>query len=132
MGESVKVLVVDDSPFIHKIAERELGIKGVEIVGFASNGEEGIRKAREYAPDIVFLDITMPIMNGIVTAERMLAEHPEMKIVMISTMGDEELLDRVKETGAHSFLLKPLTRAKLVEAILGVLDEERCSADLER
>ncbi|MCF7936176.1 MAG: response regulator [Synergistales bacterium] len=124
MRTGVRVLVVDDSPFIHKIVNRELKVKGMEIVGHAYDGRQCLRMVEELAPDIVLLDVVMPVLNGLETARQLRSEHPGVRVIMVSTLGDRELLDEVRQIGVRHFIIKPMTRVKMVEAILKSLNDK--------
>jgi two-component system chemotaxis response regulator CheY len=113
----IKVLVVDDSPFIHKAVSRALGSDLFEICGFAKNGREGLNMYLEKEPDVVTMDVTMPVMDGLAAAREIMAQRPGAKIIMLSAMGDEEIISQARATGINHFLQKPFKSPELVEAI---------------
>ncbi|MCF7934783.1 MAG: response regulator [Synergistales bacterium] len=123
MGSEIKLLVIDDSPFIHKAVKKGLDGKGVQIVGGASNGKEGLEKVGELRPDIITLDITMPVMDGLEAARKIRSQHPKVKIIMLSSMGDEELIREAKQIGVHHFLTKPFKGPELLKTVFNVLKE---------
>lgn len=113
----VRVLVVDDSPFIHKAITRALSGDEYEICGFAKNGREGVEMHSSTNPDIVTMDVTMPVLDGLGAAREILAEKPDARIIMLSAMGDEEILSEAKSLGIRDFLQKPFKSPELVSAI---------------
>ena len=113
----IKVLVVDDSPFIHKAISRALAGDAYEICGFAKNGREGLDMYLSNSPDVVTMDVTMPVMDGLQTARAITAKNPAAKIIMLSAMGDEEIVSEAKASGITEFLQKPFKSPELVAAI---------------
>jgi two-component system, chemotaxis family, chemotaxis protein CheY len=119
--ENCKVLVVDDSPFILKAVKRALEPNGFEIIGHGENGKLGLELYQQYKPDIITLDVTMPVMDGIETAKALLQMNPSVKIVMLSAMGDDDLIAAAKKIGVKSFLSKPFKADELLKAIKDLL-----------
>lgn len=116
---SKKVLVIDDSPFVFKAVSKALENTEWEVVGNALDGQLGIDKYIETRADVITLDVTMPVMDGLETARKLVEINPNVKIVMLSAMGDETLLNEAKEIGIKYFLTKPfrpeVLQAKLAE-----------------
>lgn len=114
-----KVLVIDDSPFVFKAVTKALEGTDWEVVGNALDGQLGIDKYIELRPDVITLDVTMPIMDGLETAKKLVEINPNVKIIMLSAMGDETLLSQAREIGVRYFLTKPFRpetlQAKLSE-----------------
>ena len=114
-----KVLVIDDSPFVFKAVSKALEGTEWEVVGNALDGQIGIDKYIELRPDVITLDVTMPVMDGLETAKKLTEINPNVKIVMLSAMGDETLLNQAREIGVKHFLMKPFKpetiQAKLSE-----------------
>lgn len=116
-----KVLVIDDSPFIFKAVKKALEPHGFEIVGHAENGKVGIDIYDRLMPDVVTLDITMPIMDGLETASRIFAKNPRARIIMLSAMGDEALIESARKIGIRHFMPKPFKADALLELVNSVL-----------
>jgi two-component system, chemotaxis family, chemotaxis protein CheY len=112
-----KVLVIDDSPVVFKMIKRALEPNGFELVGQAENGQIGLEMYERYKPEIVTLDITMPVMNGIDTATVLVKNHPEANIIMLSSMDDLDLIEEAKAAGLKHFLSKPLDGEELLKLI---------------
>lgn len=102
-----KVLIVDDIAFMRVTLKSILEENGFEVVGEAKNGIEGIQKYRELNPDIVTMDITMPVMDGINSLKEIKNINPNANIVMVSSMGEESVICEAVSVGANSFIVKP-------------------------
>lgn len=110
-----RVLIVDDAAFMRCAIKSMLQKNGFDVVGEAENGMEGIRKYKELMPDIVTMDITMPVMTGIEALQSILEYDPKAKIVMISAMGQEGFVREAVMKGAKSFVVKPFQEDIIVE-----------------
>ncbi len=122
----IRVLVVDDSPFIHKAIARILPEDDYEICGSGKNGQEGVELYQRLAPDVVTMDITMPIMDGLSAAREIMRKDPKAKIIMLSAMGDEEIVQEVKAAGIKMLLQKPFKAPDMLAALSKVcaLDDQ--------
>ncbi len=89
---------------------------GYEVVGEASNGEEAITAARELRPDVVVMDIKMPVMDGITAAETIVKERLA-PVVLLTAFSQTELVERAREAGAMAYVVKPFTPADLLPAV---------------
>lgn len=115
--DKVTVLIVDDQRLIREgIASLVCLYEGVEVVGTASNGKEAVDKARELNPDVIFMDIRMPVLDGIASTEKLVKESFTGKILMLSTFDDEEYIIRSLKAGALGYLLKDSPAEELVLA----------------
>lgn len=110
---SKKVLVIDDSPFVYKAVSKALEGTEWEVVGNALDGQIGIDKYIETRADVITLDVTMPVMDGLETARKLYEINPNARIIMLSAMGDETLLNQAREIGIRHFLTKPFQPASL-------------------
>ena len=110
---SKKVLVIDDSPFVFKAVSKALEGSEWEVIGNALDGQLGIDKYIETRADVITLDVTMPVMDGLETARKLFEINPNVKVVMLSAMGDETLLNQAREIGVRYFLTKPFQPATL-------------------
>lgn len=115
--EAYRILVVDDSPFIHKAVQKALVPEGYEICGTGRNGKEAIAAYGELKPDLLIMDITMPVMDGIEAAREITTEWPEAVIMLLSAMGDEEIKHQAQASGVKSFATKPFTNQELVAEV---------------
>ncbi len=112
-----RILLVDDSPMIHNLLRKTLENNGYEVCGDAKNGSEGVDMYMSLMPDLVFMDVTMPIMDGIEAARRIKENNPAARIIMLTAMGDEEIISQAKDVGVDIFLKKPFDDYKIVSAI---------------
>ena len=121
----IKLLIADD----HKIVRdglRSLLEKqpDMEVVGEAQTGREAFRMAREKKPDVLIMDISMPDINGIEAAKKILAAMPNIKIIALSMHSERILVREMIQAGAHAFLLKECAFDELVAAVKSVLNNQ--------
>ncbi|AGA56919.1 response regulator with CheY-like receiver, AAA-type ATPase, and DNA-binding domains [Thermobacillus composti KWC4] len=116
-----RIMVVDDAAFLRMMLKNILAQLGHEIVAEAANGEEAIRTYKQFKPDLVTMDITMPDMDGIKVVEEIISFDPHAKIIMCSAMGSQNMvLDAIK-VGAKDFIVKPFQNNRVMEAVTKVL-----------
>lgn len=109
--KKIRVVVVDDSAFSRRTITKMLdGFKGIEVVGYATNGEEGIQKVIALKPDLVTLDLEMPKMDGF-TLLRILTTRFAIPVVIISVVSSADKVFKALELGAFDFIVKPTTVA---------------------
>lgn len=119
----IKVLIVDDIADTRENLQKLLYFeKDVEVVGLAGDGREAIDATRKLAPDIVVMDINMPGMDGISTAEAIRAQGSHSQVIMMSVQEDSDFLRRSMLAGAREFLVKPFTGEELALAIRRVFE----------
>ena len=116
-----RIMVVDDSPFIHKAVQKALVPEGYEICGTGRNGKEAVEAYGNLQPDLLIMDITMPVMDGITAAREITTLFPEASIMLLSAMGDEDIRVQAQESGVKSFATKPFTNQELVAEVQKVL-----------
>jgi DNA-binding NarL/FixJ family response regulator len=115
---TVRVLLVDDQALFREALATLLGVhEGVEVVGEAGDGDEALRKAAELAPDVVLMDLRMPVLDGIGATRRMRVEHPQVRVIALTTFDDDEDVFAALRAGAVGYLLKDVSSARLVEAV---------------
>lgn len=122
--EKTTILVVDDSPFASKQIQDLVEENGYEVIGYAKNGEEGIRMYEELHPDIVVMDIIMPGIDGLETAEILLKKDSDATILMLSSLCDSGTLEEVKAIGLKYLIPKPWEDDVLL-ATLEMLKKQR-------
>lgn len=115
MGKTV--LIVDDAMFMRTVLKKMLQDEGYEIVGEGGNGEEAIKLAKEFKPDVITLDITMPERDGISSIEDILKESPKSNIIMCSAMGQQSMVVDAIKKGAKDFIVKPFEKTRVLQAI---------------
>ena len=112
-----RVLVVDDAELMRVIVKDALVPKGFEIAGEALNGEEAVTKYAELKPDVVTMDITMKVKDGLEAAKEILASDPNARIVMVTALGQDKMLLDSIASGVRDFVVKPLTQERLLSAV---------------
>jgi DNA-binding NarL/FixJ family response regulator len=116
----MRVLVVDDHSLFRNGIVSLLKAAGLEVVGEAGDGAEAVAQAHRLRPDVVLMDVHMPVLNGIEAARRLHAELPEIKVVMLTVSEDDaDLFDAIR-AGAHGYLLKSLNSDEFVELLNGM------------
>jgi two-component system LytT family response regulator len=111
----MRALIVDDEPVARKVLREELELLGsIDIVGEADNGKSALLKISSIKPDIVFLDIQMPVMGGFEVLDRLVGGH--MPVVVMVTAYDQHAI-RAFEAGAVDYLLKPIGQQRLLQAV---------------
>ncbi len=128
--EKLRVMIVDDHHIFRKGLRMLLKeLPEVKLSAEATNGKEFLEMIKEERPDIVFMDIQMPEMNGIDATREALRLYPELKIVAISMFGDEEYLVSMLEAGVKGFLLKTVEEHELKKALVLISDNKNYFSD---
>jgi two-component system chemotaxis response regulator CheY len=113
-----KVLIVDDSMFMRKSIKSALISSGkYDVIGEAANGDQGIELALELNPDIITMDNILPDMLGVDIIKELRKEELQSKIIMISAVGQDNIIDECKRSGANDYLVKPFTNEVLIEKL---------------
>jgi len=123
-SQPVRYLVVDDSVFARKSLAKMIDTFGGELAGEAGDGCTAITEYTRTKPDIVLMDITMPQMEGIEAVERIVRQHPEARIVMVSSVGYQDNILAALQKGARHFVQKPVKPDVLYEIIRYVLNDD--------
>jgi two-component system chemotaxis response regulator CheY len=114
---SLTVMVVDDSMIMTQKLSVLLRELGHQVVRVCKNGTEAIRDFPLVKPDLVTMDITMPGIDGIDTMIAILGSHPEARVIMVTSHGQEAMVIRALDAGALGYVLKPVTRERLAAMI---------------
>nr|WP_320025835.1 response regulator [uncultured Acetobacterium sp.] len=122
--ENIRVMIVDDSSFSIAVLKRMLEKDGMEIVATALNMSEAIKKAQEMKPDLITMDMTLPDGDGIECSKEILKHLNDTKIIAISAMMDEEIINRAKKVGIKGYLQKPVDQSDLDSAIERLFEGE--------
>jgi len=116
--EIIKVLIVDDHPIVRNGLEASLlAFKGLELFGKAKSGAEALALCQESTPDVILMDLVMPDMDGLETTRAILDRHPQVKIIVLTSFPEEDLVHRAIEAGAIGYLLKNVSISTLSNAI---------------
>lgn len=116
-------MVVDDSEIIRLKISEVLSSEDFEIVGTAKNGLEALEQFKLYRPDVMTMDITMPMMDGIETIKKIVALDDKVRILVISALADKATLLKAMSLGAYGFLCKPFNEYTLTEAIEELIED---------
>jgi len=112
----LRVLIAEDEALIRLDLKEMLEEEGYSVVGEAADGQQAIDLAVSLRPDLVILDVKMPVLDGISAAERVAADHIA-PVVILTAFSQRELVERARDAGAMAYLVKPFTKADLVPAI---------------
>lgn len=112
-----RILICDDAAFMRMTLMKILEGAGHNVVAQAGNGEEAIQRYKEYHPDIVLMDITMPDMDGITATRGIRTIDPSATIIMVSAMGQQEKVFEAIGAGARDFIVKPFEASRIIQCI---------------
>ncbi|MEA4882359.1 MAG: response regulator [Clostridia bacterium] len=110
------VMVVDDAAFMRMRCAKLLSQNGYDVLE-AENGLDALEKYREHKPDVVLMDITMPVMDGLTALKEIREADPGAKIVMVSAMGQQAMVIQSIKSGAKDFVLKPFEPDKVLSSV---------------
>src|SRR6056297_1602409 len=111
-----KILIVDDAAFM-RLNLKNILKNDFEIIGEAENGKEAVEMYQEKKPDIVTMDITMPVMDGLEAITAIKDIEPDAKIIVCSAMGQQKIVIQAIEKGAKDFIVKPFKKNRVMEAL---------------
>lgn len=119
--EVIRVVLADDHPIYRDGLAALLGsVDGIEVVGTASTGAEAVDAVAEHEPDVVVMDVSMPVMNGIDATRAVTAAHPHVGVVVVTMSEDDATVFAAMQAGARGYLLKGANQAEIVRAITAV------------
>jgi DNA-binding NarL/FixJ family response regulator len=121
----LRVLLADDNKQVLEYLREFLTANGCEIIGTAADGQSAVDAAAQLLPDILILDISMPVLNGIRAARRVLELNLSIKVVFLTAYNDPEICRAAMETGACCYVLKPRMASDLIPAIEFAKDGRR-------
>jgi DNA-binding NarL/FixJ family response regulator len=114
----IRLLLADDHAVVRNGLSQLLGqVEDLEVVGAAANGEEAVALTREQAPDVVLMDLEMPVLSGSEATRRILAERPETRVVVLTSFADRERILDALDAGAIGYLLKDAEPEELVRGV---------------
>ncbi|MFI5629819.1 ANTAR domain-containing response regulator [Streptomyces sp. NPDC051664] len=113
---TTRVVIAEDEALIRLDLKEMLEEEGYAVVGEAGDGEKAVELAREHRPDLVILDVKMPILDGISAAER-IAEESIAPVLMLTAFSQRDLVERARDAGAMAYLVKPFSKSDVVPAI---------------
>lgn len=115
---AVRVLIVDDQSLFREGLQTLLSVQeGIKVVGQAGNGREAVAAVAKHRPQVVLMDVRMPVLDGVAATRVLQEEYPEVRVIMLTTFDDDEYVFEGLRAGAAGYLLKDVPSEKLVEAI---------------
>lgn len=115
----VRVLIVDDQALFREALATLLEVQPeIEVVGEAGDGEQAVRRCAELRPDVVLMDLRMPVLDGIAATDRLRVEQPGVRVLALTTFDDDADVFAALRAGALGYLLKDVSSARLVEALV--------------
>lgn len=113
----MRILITDDAAFMRMVLRKLLETAGHEVVGEAANGEQAVAEYKRLQPDLVTMDITMPIMDGIMATKEIRRFDPKAKVIVTSAMGQMAMVKEALVAGAIDFVVKPVDQDRFLQAI---------------
>ncbi len=120
---AISVAIVDDENLVRTVLRQVVQILGLNLVGEATNGEEALTLYRKTQPDLLMMDVNMPVMNGDEALQKIRAEFPAARVVMLTSVADQSIVVRCLELGAMNYLLKNTSVEELTKRLKKTLDQ---------
>ncbi len=117
-----KILIVDDSRTSRRVLRNILTENGHEVIGEAGDGQEGYEKFAELKPDIVTLDITMLVLDGLDALEKIIADGTDTAVIMVTAAGQKDKMVLAVKLGAAEFIQKPFQPQQILDAVEHVMN----------
>jgi two-component system, chemotaxis family, chemotaxis protein CheY len=117
------VMIVDDAAFMRTILKEIVCEIGCSVVAEAANGEEAVSMYSQTKPDLVTMDITMPLMDGVTALRRIKAMDPQAKVIVCSTMSHQPMVIEAISLGAKDFIAKPVQKERVQHTIRKILEQ---------
>ena len=118
MDKPIRILIADDHELVRQGFEALLTVKeGIEVVGQAENGEQAVKLARSLDPDIILMDLLMPVKDGIEATREIKSENPDARILIITSFSEDDNVYKAVKAGALGYLLKDSSPQDLLQAI---------------
>ena len=119
MTAPVRVLLADDQALFREALAALLSVRtDIEVVGVAADGDEVLRRAEEFHPDVVLMDLRMPVLDGVAATKRLRVAQPAVRVLVLTTFDDDEEVFAALRAGAIGYLLKDVSADRLAEAVL--------------
>lgn len=118
LGQAIRVLLVDDQALFREGLRTLLSVQpGIQVVGEASNGEQAVEQTRALCPDVVLMDLRMPILDGVAATRQLKSSCPQSKVIVLTTFDDDEYIFDGLRAGAVGYLIKDVSSDTLIQAI---------------
>lgn len=115
--EKKRILIVDDSFYMRTMLKNMLLDAGYDVVGEAPDGKTALQLAKEKIPDLVTLDVILPDNTGLDVLKGIKQDNPDIKVVIVSAVGQEVIVNEAQEYGALTYIIKPFSEDKVLEAL---------------
>jgi DNA-binding NarL/FixJ family response regulator len=125
----VRVLIADDHTMVREGLRWALEHGGLEVVGEAADGQEAVEMAEHHRPDVVLMDLSLPVLSGAAATKRIRALIPGVSVLVLSMLSDETAVSSALDAGAGGYLVKDCTTSEIVDAVKRVARGERVLAD---
>ena len=119
-----RILIVDDSFYMRTMLKNMLTDAGYDVVGEAPNGQAALELAKSTNPDLITLDVILPDNTGLDVLKGIKQDQPDMKVIIVSAVGQEVIVNEAMEYGALSYIVKPFSEEKVLEVVSQVLGGE--------
>ena len=119
-----RILIVDDSFYMRTMLKNMLTDAGYEVVGEAPNGQTALQMAKDTNPDLITLDVILPDNTGLDVLKGIRKDQPNMKVIIVSAVGQEVIVNEAKENGALDYIVKPFSEDKVLEKVSKALKED--------
>jgi two-component system chemotaxis response regulator CheY len=120
----LRILIADDALFMRNMLKEIFVNAGFQVVGEAANGIEAVERYHELRPDLVTMDIVMPLKSGIEALQQITREDPDARVVMCSALGQEALVIEAVQAGARDFIVKPFKEERVLDVVRRVTKTE--------
>jgi two-component system, chemotaxis family, chemotaxis protein CheY len=121
--KKIRVLVADDSFVMRNSLKRIFEATNIEIVAEAATGIQACYEYAHHKPDVVTMDINMPVMDGLAALKLIIENDPDAKVIMVSTENQKRMLFQAIKMGAKHYLVKPINKDKMIKTIIEVCDK---------
>jgi len=116
--QPIKVLLVDDHPLVlDGIQARLDDVPGIKVIGQAQNGQQALEQADRLSPDVVLMDVSMPVMNGMEATRRFQSDYPGVKVLILTMHDNKEYILQLMQSGASGYILKDVSSDELIKAV---------------
>jgi two-component system, chemotaxis family, chemotaxis protein CheY len=117
-----RILIVDDSFYMRTMLKNMLTDAGYDVVGEAPTGQTAIQLAKETTPDLITLDVILPDNTGLDVLKEIKKDQPDMKVIIVSAVGQEVIVSEAIENGALAYIVKPFSEDKVLDIVSKALD----------
>lgn len=116
-NEKIRVVIIEDYHMTRSLLRIILRGEEFDVVGEAVDGESGVAMCKKLMPDIILLDVVMPNLNGLEALAEIHLNNPEAMVIMVSRLGDEEIVSQAMQAGANGYIVKPFNTASVIETM---------------